>query len=215
MRSMDELSPLHFDVLREIGNIGQGNAATALSAFSHKLVTIDVPQVRVLDINEAVEYLGGPENVVTAILVRLRGDISGMMLTIMGTDFVGDLLNMVLGNAPEDLYGLDDMQSSFVQEMGNILSGSYLNAISALSGMTSEVTVPSVTTDMVGALLAVPAVEYAELGSKVMFIEDRFTFADGFDENEHVNGSTVHCNMILVPEISSLEMLFDRLKVDE
>ena len=210
---MDDLSPVHIDVLREIGNIGQGNAATSLAAFSQKLVAIDVPCVRVLDINEAAGYLGGPENVVTAILVRLNGELSGMMLTIMENAFVGDLIRLVFGTAPDDLYAMDDMQSSFVQEMGNILSGSYLNAISALTGLSAEVSVPSVTTDMVGAILAVPAVEFAELGNKVMFIEDSFTFADGFDENERVNGSTVRCNMILVPQMSSLEMLFDRLKV--
>ena len=148
-----------------------------------------------------------------AILVRLNGELSGMMLTIMENAFVGDLIRLVFGTAPDDLYAMDDMQSSFVQEMGNILSGSYLNAISALTGLSAEVSVPSVTTDMVGAILAVPAVEFAELGNKVMFIEDSFTFADGFDENERVNGSTVRCNMILVPQMSSLEMLFDRLKV--
>ncbi|MBQ7991069.1 MAG: chemotaxis protein CheC [Oscillospiraceae bacterium] len=209
----DDLSPIHLDVLREIGNIGQGNAATALAAFSRKLVTIDVPCVRILDINEAAQFLGGPENVVTAICVRLKGDISGMMLTIMEREFVSDLIRLVFGAEPDDLYAMDDLQNSFVQEIGNILSGSYLNAVSAMSGMSAEVTVPSVATDMVGAILAVPAVECAALGTKVMFIEDSFTFADGFDENERVSGSAVRCNMILVPQMSSLEMLFDRLKV--
>ncbi|MBQ5316908.1 MAG: chemotaxis protein CheC [Oscillospiraceae bacterium] len=213
MTHSDGLSLAELDVLGEIGNIGQGNAATSLAAFSHKLVTIDVPCVRMLDINEAVSFLGGPEKVVTGILVRLSGDISGIMLTIMDEMFVKELLKIVFCKDAVDLYSLDEMEQSFVQEIGNILSGSYLNAVSALSGLSAEVSVPAVSVDMVGAILAVPAVEFAAAGSKVLFIEDSFTFSDGFDEKERVNGSRMRSNMILIPEMSSLRTIFDRLGV--
>ncbi|MBQ5311644.1 MAG: chemotaxis protein CheC, partial [Oscillospiraceae bacterium] len=154
-----------------------------------------------------------PENVVTGILVRLSGDISGMMLTIMDESFICELIDLVFGSRPEGLYGLDEMQQSFVQEIGNILSGSYLNAVSALSGLSAEVSVPAVNVDMVGAILAVPAVEFAAAGSRVLFIEDSFTFSDGFDDHERVNGSRMKSNMILIPEMASLKNIFDRLGI--
>ncbi|MBQ5330908.1 MAG: chemotaxis protein CheC [Oscillospiraceae bacterium] len=213
LNSMEELTPVHYDVLREIGNIGQGNAATALAAFSNKLVTIDVPNVRVLDITDAIEYLGGPENIVTGILIRLKGDINGMMLTVLQSSFVKNLVEMVFDRKPSSPFDLDDTEKSFIQEIGNILSGSYLNAISSLSGMTTDVSVPSVTTDMVGAILAVPAVEFAELGSKVLFIDDCFTFSDGFGKAAECSAS--RSNMILIPDIDSLSALFDRLSLPD
>ena len=210
LKKMDDLTPVHYDVLREIGNIGQGNAATALAAFSNKLVTIDVPNVRVLDITQAIEYLGGPENIVTGILVRLRGDINGMMLTILQSGFVKNLIEMVFSPTPSDQFDLSEIETSFVQEIGNILSGSYLNAISSLSGMCTDVSVPYVTTDMVGAILAVPAVEFAEIGSKVLFIDDCFTFSEGFHDKVYTASRS---NMILIPELQSLEDLFTRLSI--
>ena len=210
LRNMDDLTPVHYDALKEIGNIGQGNAATALARFSDKLVMIDVPVVRVLDIGDAIEYLGGPENIVTGILIRLKGDINGMMLTILQTSFVKSLVEMVLKKSPATPFDLDEEGKSFIQEIGNILSGSYLNAISALSGMQTEVSVPYVTTDMVGAILAVPAVEFAELGSKVMFIDDCFSFSEGFASAPVTSSRS---NMILIPDMESLGNLFDRLSI--
>ncbi len=207
---MEDLGPVHYDVLKEIGNIGQGNAATALSSFSNKLVTIDVPNVRVLGINQAIEYLGGPDNIVTGILVRLHGDINGMMLTILQSGFIKALVEMVFGRTPATPFDLNEIECSFIQEIGNILSGSYLNAISSLSGMTTDVSVPYVTTDMVGAILAVPAVEFAELGSKVLFIDDCFTFSEGFNEKMLTASRS---NMILIPDLQSLGNLFDKLGI--
>lgn len=209
LQNMDQLNAMHFDVLREIGNIGQGNAASSLSQMLSQTIDISVPTVKLLDFNESVEYLGGPENVVLGMLVGLKGDINGMMLYVLQKSFANSMLKAVFGKEINDLTELDEMDLSFIREIGNILAGSYVNAISSLTGLTIDISVPTISIDMAGAILAVPAVEFAQIGNSVLFIDDSFIFGGSSAEN-----SEVKSNMILVPELSSLETLFSRLGIE-
>lgn len=209
LNNMEQLNPMHFDVLKEIGNIGQGNAANSLSQMLNVSIDISVPSVKLLEFNETVEYLGGPENIVLGMLVTLRGDIQGMMLYVLQNSFAARMINSVFGKEIKELTDLDEMDVSFIQEIGNILAGSYVNAISSLTGLTIDISVPTITVDMAGAILAVPAVEFAQIGSKVLFIDDSFIFG-----NQNTESSKVDSNMILVPELSSLEKLFSKLGVE-
>ena len=201
---------MHFDVLREIGNIGQGNAASALSQMLGKTIDISVPTVKLLEFNETVEYLGGPENIVLGMLVTLCGDIKGMMLYVLQKSFANSMISAVFGKELTDLTALDEMDVSFITEVGNILAGSYVNAISSLTGLTIDISVPTISVDMAGAILAVPAVEFAQIGNRVLFIDDSFIFGD----NTAAENREIKSNMILVPEISSLETLFSRLGIE-
>lgn len=209
LQNMDQLNAMHFDVLREIGNIGQGNAASSLSQMLSQTIDISVPTVKLLDFNESVEYLGGPENVVLGMLVGLKGDINGMMLYVLQKSFANSMLKAVFGKEINDLTELDEMDLSFIREIGNILAGSYVNAISSLTGLTIDISVPTISIDMAGAILAVPAVEFAQIGNSVLFIDDSFIFGGSSSDN-----SEVKSNMILVPELSSLETLFSRLGIE-
>lgn len=211
LKNMDQLNAMHFDVLREIGNIGQGNAASSLSQMLSQTIDISVPTVKLLDFNESVEYLGGPENVVLGMLVGLKGDINGMMLYVLQKSFANSMLNAVFGKQINDLTELDEMDISFIQEIGNILAGSYVNAISSLTGLTIDISVPTISIDMAGAILAVPAVEFAQIGNSVLFIDDSFIFGDARTNSD---SSEIKSNMILVPELSSLETLFSRLGIE-
>ena len=211
LKNMDQLNAMHFDVLREIGNIGQGNAASALSQMLSQTIDISVPTVKLLDFNESVEYLGGPENVVLGMLVGLKGDINGMMLYVLQKNFANSMLNSVFGKEINELTELDEMDISFIQEIGNILAGSYVNAISSLTGLTIDISVPTISIDMAGAILAVPAVEFAQIGNSVLFIDDSFLFGDSRTGGD---SSEIKSNMILVPELSSLETLFSKLGIE-
>ena len=210
LNNMEQLNAMHFDVLREIGNIGQGNAASALSQMLGKTIDISVPTVKLLEFNETVEYLGGPENIVLGMLVTLCGDIKGMMLYVLQKSFANSMISAVFGKELTDLTALDEMDVSFITEVGNILAGSYVNAISSLTGLTIDISVPTISVDMAGAILAVPAVEFAQIGNRVLFIDDSFIFGD----NTAAENREIKSNMILVPEISSLETLFSRLGIE-
>lgn len=200
---IDDLSSMHLDVLKEIGNIGSGNAATSLSEMLGIMVDISVPNVKMLGFDEAVQFLGGPEQIAIGMLVRLTGDISGMMLYVIQESFASNLAKAIMGKENLSIMALDEMDTSLISEVGNIMSASYVNAISSLSGMFIDISVPSLCVDMVGAILSVPAIEFSKIGDKVLFIDDSFIMGD----NE------VRSNMILVPELDSLNKLFSVLGI--
>ena len=203
IKNVDDLQDMHLDVLKEIGNIGSGNAASALSTMLNCDKDISVPDVKLLDFDDAVNFLGGPENVAIGMLVNLTGDISGMMLYVLQHSCASKMTSTIFGTEIEDIANMNDMERSFISEVGNIMSASYINAIASLTGLTIDISVPQMCVDMVGAILSVPAVQFAQIGNKVLFIDDRFV----------IGGSEVQSNMILVPEMSSLETLFSRLGV--
>lgn len=203
IQNVEQLQDMHLDVLKEIGNIGSGNAASSLSELIQCNTDITVPSVRMLDFSEAVNFLGGPENVAIGMLVGIKGDITGMMLYILQHSFASKLTSTLFGSEIEDLTNMNEMERSFISEVGNIMAASYVNALSQLTGMMIDISVPNMTVDMVGAILSVPAVEFAQVGNKVLFIDDGFVIGDG----------EIKSNMILVPEMQSLETLFTRLGV--
>ena len=200
----DDLNSMHFDVLRELGNIGSGNAATALSSMMGRAIDITVPTVKVLDYSEAIEFLGGPEHIVVGMLVRMEGDIEGMILFVLEKEFAGIVLKSFFGKDLADITEMDEFDISALNEIGNIMSGSYVNALSSISGMTINISVPSLTVDMLGAIMSVPAIEFAAVSDKVLFIDETFIIGE----------DTIQSNMILIPEMDSLAVLLQRLGVD-
>ena len=124
-----ELNEMQFDALKEIGNIGSGHAASALSSMLDRPIDINVPQIDILDYTEVVENLGGPENVLAGILMSLTGDVSGMIMFLIHKPFVKILLSNLLGMEIEDNLDLDEMGQSAIKEVGNIIAASYVNAI--------------------------------------------------------------------------------------
>lgn len=201
---IDDINSIQMDALAEIGTIGSGNAVTSLSNLLGKEISIAVPKVRIMNFNDAVEFIGGPENIVVGLLVRLGGDVRGMMMFILQAGFAKNIIRSLFGKQLDDIYNADEMDFSAISEIGNILSASYVNALSTLTGLCIDISVPSICIDMAGAILSVPAIEFARIGNKVMFIDDTFS----------IDGGTLKSNMILVPEMDSLNLLFQKLGVD-
>ncbi len=205
IQNVEQLNDMHIDVLKEIGNIGSGNAASALAELLNCPTKINVPAVRILDFGDAVTYLGGPEKIAIGVLVNLSGDIKGMMLYVFQEAFASKMTGCLFGSKIENMMDLNEMEVSLISEVGNIMCASYINAISSLAGMRIDVSVPMLTADMVGAILSVPAIEFARTGNKVLFIDDSFIIDD----------SEIKSNMILIPEMASLNTLFGALGVGE
>ena len=204
IRTVEELGEMHLDVLKEIGNIGSGNAASALSTLLNCETDISVPKVQLLNFDDAINFLGGPEKIAIGMLVNLTGAISGMMLYVVQHSCASKMTSAIFGSEIEDISNMNEMESSFIAEVGNIMSASYINAIASLTNMEIDISVPQMCVDMVGAILSVPAVHFAQVGNKVLFIDDSFV----------IGGCEVQSNMILVPEMASLEMLFNKLGVE-
>jgi chemotaxis protein CheC len=203
--NIEELDTMHLDVLRELGNIGSGNAATSLATLMGKEININVPHVKILGFDEVADYVGGPEKVVMGLLITLEEDINGMILYILDDDFAKNVVKAFFGTEFTSLTDLGEMEKSAFNEIGNIMAGAYVNALSSMTGMTINISTPSICVDMAGAILNVPSVKFAEVGDKVLFIDDSFGVGDYKQE--------VKSNMILVPEMESLNNLFTRLGV--
>lgn len=204
IKAYDDLNPIHIDVLKEIGNIGSGNAATALSGMLGRMVDMVVPSVQIMDYSEAIEFSGGPESIVAGILVRLEGDIEGMIMFLLEKPFAETVISSFMGEVSEDFVALNEYQRSVLTEMGNIMAGAFLSAISQLTNLFINISVPSLTIDMLGAIMSVPAIEFAQVGDKVLLINESFI----------IDSNQIKSNMILIPEISSLDILLKRLGVN-
>lgn len=202
--NLEQLNAMHIDVLKEIGNIGAGNAATSLAQMMNREVDMVTPVVRILDISEADNALGGPETLSVAILVELYGDIHGIMMFVISQEFTKVLLNSLLGETKVNCAHLSEMENSALSEIGNIMIGSYANSIATLSKLNIQISVPAVTSDMVGALLTVPAAEMGSVSDKIIFIQDDFITLN----------KTISADMLLIPDINSLNKLMGSLGIE-
>lgn len=199
----NELGSLELDTLKEIGSIGAGNAATALSGLIGKQIRIKEPEVRIMGYNETIEWIGGPEEVTAGVLVKMGGQINGIMLSVQQLDFVNLVLENMMGKGVDDYFGLHEMETSALIEVGNILISTFINAISSLAGINIELTVPAFTVDMQGAIMAVPMAVYGGQSDYIMTIGGRFV----------CEGKDIPCRLLLSPDIRSLNVLLRKLGV--
>ncbi len=205
VNNIDELNDMHVDVLTELGNIGTGNAATSLAALIGKEIDISVPSVKILGFNEVAEFVGGPENIVMGMLIKIDGDIDGMILYVFDNDFIENVMKAFFSKSFTSFDELSEMEISAFNEIGNIMASAYVNALASMTGLTINISTPSMCIDMAGAILSVPSIEFARVGNKVLFIDDSFRFGGSSEK--------VKSNMILVPEMESLNKLFAMLGV--
>ena len=190
---LDNMGAMQFDVLRELGNIGAGNATTALSQMIHSKIDMKVPKVELLDFKELPDIVGGAECLIVGILVTLDGDVQGMMMFILEKKAAHHLVNLLLNREINTFDEFTDMDLSALKEIGNIISGAYLSSLSQLTNLTFISSVPYMAIDMAGAILSVPAIEFGKVGDKALLIQSQF----GEDEIE-VNGY-----FILIPTVDS------------
>ena len=203
---LENLNTIQFDVLKEIGNIGAGNATTALSRMINAKIDMSVPKVSLLGFSELAEVIGSEETVMAGILLMLEGDIDGMMMFLLEIDSARALVNSLLGKesseADKDSIDFDELEFSAMREIGNIITGSYLSALSDLTKLTIVSSVPSLQIDMAEAILSIPAIEFSKIGDKVLLIQTQF------DNESQINGY-----FVLVPELESYDTILGSLGI--
>ena len=165
-----KINLFNVDTLKEISNIGTGYAATSLASLIKEKVSMAVPDVSMPEFKELSDYIGGAENIVVAVLVNVSGDITGMMMYVMTEESACSLVNNLLHSDIESAQDFGEMEISAVTEVGNILTSSYLTAISKLLNLKIEKSIPYVSIDMAGAVLSVPAIEFGKVFDRVLFI---------------------------------------------
>lgn len=198
--TLENMSATYFDVLKEIGNIGAGNATTALASLLQCKVDMKVPQVKLLDFKDLGSLLGGEEQELAGVLLGVEGDITGSILFLVKKEVAMHLVKKLMGDMASDDFG--EMERSALKEISNIITGSYLNALSGLTGLTIYPSIPDLTIDMASAILSVPAIEYGVMGDKILLIQSQISddiVIDGF--------------FIMIPDMPSYEKILRTLGI--
>ena len=205
IKNYQDLNSLEIDTLREIGSIGTGNAATALSGMLGCTVHITMPEVRIMEYNEAIEWIGGPEPVTAGVLVHIGGQMNGLMLSVQPLEFINIILERMLSVSIKDYSQLQELERSALVEVGNIMISTFINAMSNLADIKVDFTVPCLTVHMQGAILTVPMAEYGGQSDYLMTIGGNFS----------CDGHELPCRLILSPDIRSLNFLLRKLGVED
>lgn len=200
----EEMNEMERDVIREIGSIGNGNAATALSSMLEAKVKMTLPEVNILEFNAAMNHLGDPEDVVAAILVEMSGEIQGIMLFILTQDFADEILKRMLGKDIVDFLALDEIDTSVLTEIGNIMISSYINALSSLTNVNVVLSVPQLVVNMLGGILSLPMATMGINSDRIMMITGEFK----------IDGRELNSDMLLLPDVDSLNVLMKKLGVE-
>lgn len=206
--NMHEITSQYFDVLKELGNIGAGNATTALAQMMGARIDMSVPKVSLLEFKDMGEVVGGEDQVMVSIFLRVEGDVEGSIMFMLSKPAAAHLVNKLMcgmlgiteENAADHEFG--EMECSAIMEVGNIITGAYLNALSGLTNMKIYPSVPHLGIDMAGALLSVPAIEFGIYGDNILLIQTKFSDdieLDGF--------------FILIPDMESYEKILTSLGV--
>ena len=204
--SFEGLNEIQLDALREIGNIGAGNAATALSKMVGKKVIMDVPLVRLIPLKEVPEWLGGPEQEVLGVYLSMFGAVNGHILFVMTIDDALKIMRILLGELTprrEQVLEMDELASSAMGEIGNILSSSYLAALADFTGLDLNHSVPAIAVDMAGAIVDVVLIEISRRGDYALLIETEFV-----EEEDKIKGY-----FMLIPDTGSLEIILRAIGV--
>jgi chemotaxis protein CheC len=174
---------LQLDALRELANIASGTAATALSQMLGREVGLNVPRVLALPLADAVEACGSPDDSTTSVVIPLAGDIEGVVLLLIEPDGAAALCGLLGVEAGSEI------GDSALREIGNILGGSCLNALAAMTGLHLEPCPPHLTTDMLGAIVSSLALAQDASGELVLVL----------DSELEVSGEPCSISFVLLP----------------
>lgn len=206
--NMERLTSQYLDVLKELGNIGAGNATTALAQMIGCKVDMSVPQVKLLEFNELTQIVGGEDEIMVGIYLQVEGDINGSMMFILKKEPAAHLVNKLmcgmLGITNEEIvnHEFGEMECSAIKEVGNIITGAYLNALSSLTGLCIYPSIPQLGIDMAGAILSVPATQFGLYADKILLVQTKFS------DDIELNGY-----FILIPDMDSYEKILQTLGV--
>lgn len=197
---MPSLNEFQLDALREVGNVGAGNAATALSQLTGQRIDLSVSKVCVLPTDAIAEFLGGSDSNVASVCLPVYGDVTGVVLVFFPLDQINELTRMILPNfttlpGPD---GLSDIEKSALRELGSILTGAYLGALFRFINIQILHGVPELVMDMAQAILDSVLVELEEKEDLAIVIESELIAQD----------KKMTSKFLLLPEAGSLERLF-------
>ena len=200
-----ELGPRQLDALREVANIGAGHAATALSQMVNTRIMVDIPEIRIVPIEEVGGLVGAPDQIVSAVVMQLLGDVTGRTLQIFpwrsAVQLTSVLLNQRRVDRPEDF---GEVEQSTLKEVGNILVGAYINALSEFMGLMLFMSPPAIAIDTAQAVLTTSSINFGNQHDYVFAVNTRL----GMDDSTEMGGY-----FLLLPDEASLKVILRSLRI--
>jgi chemotaxis protein CheC len=198
----DTMPDMAKNALEELGNIGAGNAATSLSVMLSSGLTVSPPQVEICDFNTLKEKLGGAEAIVVGVLSTITGEIDAMILFVLGLEDAENLVRSLMGGNTE-IEWHSEIGMSAVNEIANILIGSYVSSLETLTGLKIRYSPPQICIDMAGSILSVPCIEFGMVSDNALLINSQFK-----DGEHEINGY-----IMLLSEMHSFNTMLNKLGI--
>src|SRR5690554_6099709 len=199
---ISNLTPMQLDFLKELSNIGGGNAATSFSQMIQRPIRMEVPVVQILSYDSIYRDILGEEDQVHAVSVRALGDIPGNFLFVTEEGSTADLIKMLMGNTIQEM---DDLGVSALQEICNILCSSYVNALTRLLNISIISSVPAYVKDMFGAILPSIYMESGQFEDQLLLIENYF----------YANNNKINTHLFFIPQPGSLQKIFSKMGLNK
>jgi chemotaxis protein CheC len=199
---MNNLTDMEFDALKEVGNVGVGNAATALSKFLDKKIDIDLPDTRFVHFSRLAEEMGGAERIVTGVYLQLVGDLSGEAIFIFEQEGAFELVDLITGNKIGNTKSMTTFNESAFKEMTNIFTGAYLASLSKMLDLTILQSIPHMGADMTQSIIDFILIRFSEHADDILMIKT------GID----IQGHNINGSFMLVFDPTSLNKIISVLK---
>ena len=200
--TLDNVNEMYIDVLREIGNIGAGNATTSLASMINEQIDMNVPKVELMEASKLSSAICPEDEIIVGIFLEVTHDITGSMMFLMELPSAHFLVNKLMMRDPSYNEPFDEMDLSAMKEIGNIIAASYLSALSSMTNLRIQPSVPFIAVDMAAAILSVPAIQFGQYGDNALFIETEF------GDDVIMNGY-----YILMPDPDSYEKILSALGI--
>lgn len=204
MHTYDNITEFQLDAFREIGTIGAGNGATALSQLMNRKIGMSVPAIKILPFSEVPDEVGGPEILVTGIITTVEGAAPCNILFLFPVASAKFLADKLLGGNTGNEETFSDMEKSALSELVNIVSGAYLNSLASFTGLRFTPSVPALAIDMAGAILDTVLAQIGIAGDRALLLQTEFNET----EEKNVTG-----HFFLLPEEGSLEKILQSIGV--
>ncbi len=200
--SLEDVNSMYVDVLREIGNIGAGNATTAIANMLGLRIDMDVPNVQLLEVSKLGSAICDEDETIVGIFLEVQNDIEGSMMFLVKMDTAHYLVNSLMMRDQSYKEPFDEMDLSAMKEIGNIIAGAYLSALSSMTNLVILPSVPYIAVDMAASILSVPAIQFGQFGDNALLIETQF------EADVEINGY-----FILMPEEDSYDKILSSLGI--
>jgi len=172
--SLDHVNDMYMDVLKEIGNIGAGNATTAIAGMLGSKLNMNVPNVELMEASKLGGAICDEEETIVGIFLEVLNDINGSMMFLIEMESAHVIVNKLMCRDADYREPFSEMDLSALKEIGNIIAASYLSALSTLTNLRIQPSVPYIAVDMAAAILSVPAIQFGQYGDNALFIETEF-----------------------------------------